>query len=270
MDAEETFLVALAALLGLIFGSFASAAAYRIPRKESFVSGRSRCPNCGATITAIENIPLFSYIFLRGRCRHCGQKISVKYPFIELGTAILFGLSAWRFGYNAETAIYCGFFWVLVVLTIIDIDHHLLPTRVVYPALLVGAVALIATAVARDQTDRIFDMGVGAAVFGGTFFVIFYAAPAGGFGFGDVRLALLLGTFIGYLGAPGLVLVAMFLSFLTGALIGITAKWWVERQSDAEGPLRKARIPFGPYMALGSAISIFWGQRILDGYLGLF
>lgn len=270
MAAEEPLLIALASILGLMFGSFASAAAYRIPRKESFVTGRSKCPNCGATITAIENIPVFSYIFLKGRCRHCRAKISIRYPLIELGAGVLFGLAAWKFGANAETVIYAAFFWVLVVLTIIDIEHHLLPTRVIYPALLVGAVALAVTALVRDDTDRIVDMALGAAVFGGIFFVIFYAAPAGGFGFGDVRLALLLGTFVGYLGAPGLVLVAMFMAFLTGALIGVALKWRDERSKQSEGPLRKAKIPFGPYMALGSVIAIFWGQRILDGYLGLF
>ena len=270
MGAEEALLVGLAVVLGLMFGSFASAAAYRIPRKESFVTGRSKCPNCGATIRALENIPLFSFIALRGRCRNCKTRISRRYPLIELGTGLLFGLAAWKFGFNAETAIYCGLFWVLVVLTIIDIEHQLLPTRVIYPTLLAGVVALSVTAVVRDQTDRIVDMGIGAAVFGGIFFVIFYAAPAGGFGFGDVRLGLLLGTFVGYLGAPGLVLLAMFMSFLTGALIGITLKWWESRGAEDEGPLRKAKVPFGPYMALGSVISIFWGQRILDAYLNLF
>ena len=270
MPAEEPILVAFAAILGLIFGSFATAAAYRIPRRESFLTGRSKCPNCGAMITAIENIPLFSYIALRGRCRHCKARISPRYPLIEAGTALLFGLTAWKFGANAETAIYCAFFWVLVVLTIIDIEHHLLPTRVIYPSLAVGVVALTVTAIVRDQTDRLPEMLIGAAVFGGIFFVIFYLAPAGGFGFGDVRFALLLGSFVGYIDAPGLVLVAMFLSFLTGALIGITLKWLAERSSESEGPLRKMKVPFGPYMALGSAISIFWGQRILDGYLNLF
>ena len=129
---------------------------------------------------------------------------------------------------------------------------------------------MIATALFRDQSDRIIDMAIGAAVFGGIFFIIFYAAPAGGFGFGDVRFALLLGTFVGYLGAPGLVLLAMFLSFLTGALIGVTLKWWAERGATSDQSLRKMKVPFGPYMALGSVISIFWGQRVLDAYLNLF
>lgn len=267
---EEALLIAIAVLLGLVFGSFATAAGYRIPRRESFVSGRSKCPNCGATITALENIPLFSYIALRGRCRHCKARISPRYPFIELGNGVLFGLVAWKFGFEVETVIYAAFFWVLVVLTIIDIEHQLLPTRVIYPALLVGGVALAVTALLRDDSARIVDMVIGAAIFGGIFFVIFFVAPQGGFGFGDVRLALLLGTFVGYLGAPGLVLLAMFLSFFTGAIIGITLKWWEQRGRDAEGPLRKAKVPFGPYMALGSVISIFWGQRLLDAYLDLF
>lgn len=270
MTAEEAILIAFAVILGLMFGSFATAAAYRIPRKESFVTGRSKCPNCDATITAIENIPLFSYLALRGRCRHCKARISPRYPLIEVGTGILFGLAAWKFGFEPETPIFFAFFWVLVVLTIIDIEHKLLPTRVIYPALLVGAIALIATALFRDQSDRIIDMAIGAAVFGGIFFIIFYAAPAGGFGFGDVRFALLLGTFVGYLGAPGLVLLAMFLSFLTGALIGVTLKWWAERGATSDQSLRKMKVPFGPYMALGSVLSIFWGQQMLDAYLNLF
>ena len=270
MEAEEALLIAFAVLLGLMFGSFATAAAYRIPRRESFVTGRSKCPNCGATIRALENIPLFSYIALRGRCRHCKARISPRYPLIELGTGALFGLTAWKFGFEVETIIYCAFFWVLVVLTIIDIEHQLLPTRVIYPSLLVGAIALSIAALVDDDADRILDMVIGAAVFGGIFFVIFYAAPAGGFGFGDVRFALLLGAFVGYIGAPGLVLLAMFLSFFTGALIGIALKWWERRGSEDDESFRKAKIPFGPYMALGSAIAIFWGQRILDAYLNLF
>lgn len=270
MEAEEALLIGFAVILGLMFGSFASAAAYRIPRKESFVSGRSKCPNCGSTIRALENIPLFSYLALHGRCRNCQEPISPRYPIIEVGTGVLFGLSAWKFGYEPETAIYCGFFWVLVVLTIIDIEHQLLPTRVVYPAFFAGAAALGATALVRDQGDRIIDMGIGAGIFAGIFFVIFYAAPSGGFGFGDVRFALLLGAFVGHLGAPGLVLLAMFLSFFTGALIGITLKWWEQRGAETDESFRKMKVPFGPYMALGSALSIFWGQRLLDAYLNLF
>jgi leader peptidase (prepilin peptidase) / N-methyltransferase len=270
MEAEEALLIGSAVILGLMFGSFATAAAYRIPRRESFVTGRSKCPNCGATITAPENIPLFSFIALRGRCRHCKTRISPRYPLIELGTGVLFGLAAWKFGLEPETPIYAAFFWVLVVLTIIDIEHHELPTRVIYPALCIGALALAASALVRDDGDRIIDMAIGAAIFGGVFFVIFYAAPAGGFGFGDVRFALLLGAFVGYLGAPGLVLLAMFLSFFTGALIGIALKGWERRGGESDESFRKAKIPFGPYMALGSVISIFWGTRLLDAYLNLF
>lgn len=270
MGAEEPYVIALGVILGLMFGSFATAAAYRIPRRESFVTGRSKCPNCGATITAIENIPLFSYIALGGKCRHCKVKISPRYPLIEAGTGLLFGLTAWKFGLEPETALYMGFFWTLVVLTIIDIEHHLLPTRVIYPALAVGAVGLAISALVDEDTDRILDMVIGAAIYGGIFFVIFYAAPQGGFGFGDVRLGLLLGTFVGYLGAPGLIFVAMFLAFLTGALIGITLKWLEGRGAETDGQLRKAKIPFGPYMALGAALTIFWGQKILDAYLDSF
>lgn len=243
----------------MIFGSFATAAAYRIPTRES-LGGRSKCPNCGHTITALENVPVFSYLFLRGKCRHCGARISSRYPLIELATAGLFALAAWKFGLSVRAVAFAAFFWVLVVLTVIDLEHQLLPTRVIYPSLVVGWGLLATDAIVHDDVSRLGDAAIGMAVFGGFFFTVAFAVPRG-MGMGDVRLALLLGTFVGYLGGMGLVLLAMFMSFLTGSVVGTIAAVITKGG-------RKMRIPFGPFLAAGTLIAIFWGRPILDAYLG--
>jgi leader peptidase (prepilin peptidase) / N-methyltransferase len=259
---EEVILIVFAAVLGLIFGSFATASAYRIPRHEPISKGRSKCPHCGATIRAVENIPLFSYLFLRGRCRHCGHRISPRYPLIELATGALFALAAWKFGLSVEAIVYAGFFWALVVLTVIDLEFKLLPNRVVYPAFVAGWVGLVVAALMDGETDRLLDAAIGAAIFGGFFFVVAFIVPHG-MGGGDVKLAFVLGTFLGYLGAPGLVLVGMFLSFLIGGVIGVVVML-------ATGGSRKMQVPFGPFLAVGSVAAIFVGQKLLDAYLGTF
>lgn len=245
--------------LGLIFGSFATVAGHRIPRRETVVSGRSKCPNCDRQIKAHENIPVLSWILLRGRCAGCKEPISVRYPLIELGTGILFALSAAKFGFTEEAFIYAAFFWVLVVLTVIDLDHKLLPDRVVYPAFVVGWIALTAAALVDSDPDRLVDAAIGSAIFGGFFFVVAFVYPAG-MGGGDIKLAFVLGTFIGYLGAPGLVLVGMFLSFLIGALGGMGVM-------VVSGKGRKSQVPFGPFLAAGTVVAIMWGQSLLDLYL---
>ena len=153
MHVPEGFLVVFSALLGLIFGSFATVVAYRVPRRESVVSGRSKCPNCGHTITAIENVPLFSYLFLRGRCRNCGVRISPRYPAIEVATAILFGLAAVKFDLSLELGAYAGLFWTLVVLTVIDLEERKLPDRITLPLFVVGLALLALAAVLDDRLD---------------------------------------------------------------------------------------------------------------------
>lgn len=203
---------------------------------------------------------MFSYVFQRGRCRHCGAPISIRYPLIEVATGILFALAFWKFGLSLRAVIFAAFFWVLVVLTVIDLEHKLLPTRIIYPALLTGWVLLVIDAFVRDDVDRLLDAAIGLAIFGGFFFAIAFAVPRG-MGMGDVRLSLLLGTFLGYLGGPGIVLLGMFMSFLTGGIIGVVAA------AITKGG-RKMKIPFGPFLAAGTLIAIFIGRPILDAYLG--
>ena len=253
--------IALAGALGLLFGSFATVAAHRIPRRQSIVSGRSRCPNCAHQIGAAENIPVLSYLIQRGRCKRCGAAISIRYPVIEVTTAVLFALTVWKFGASIEAVVFGTFFWVLVVLSAIDLEHRLLPNRVVYPALAAGWLGLVLLALLRETPERLIDAAVGALVFGGFFFVVAFLVPAG-MGGGDVKLAFVLGTFLGYLGGVGLVIVGMFLAFLLGSLIGVGLM--LVRKGG-----RKTMVPFGPFLALGTAISIFVGRFLLEGYLSL-
>jgi leader peptidase (prepilin peptidase) / N-methyltransferase len=262
LETSEGFLIAAAAILGLIFGSFATVVAHRLPRDESVVAGRSKCPNCGRTITAVENIPVISYVVLRGRCRGCGARISPRYPLIELGTAVLFALAAWKFGFTAEAFIFAGFFWALVVLTVIDFEHKLLPDRVVYPTFVIAWVSLIAIALVRDDLGHLVDAAIGAVAFGGFFFLVAFIYPAG-MGGGDIKLAFVLGTMLGFVEGIGVVLVGMFLSFLVGAVAGIGVM-------VATGKGRKSQVPFGPFLALGTILAIFWGRPLLDEYTSLF
>jgi leader peptidase (prepilin peptidase) / N-methyltransferase len=248
-----------AGVLGLIFGSFGTVAAYRIPQRESIVAGRSKCPHCGRTITAAENIPVISYLLQRGRCRGCGEPISVRYPLVELATAVLFGLAVWKFELSGEAVLFAAFFWVLVVLTVIDLEHRLLPDRINYPALAIAWAGLIVLALIESRTDLLMDAALGAIVFGGFLFLCAFIYPAG-MGGGDVKLGFLLGTFLGYQGGVGLVLTGMFLSFLIGALFGVGAML-VQRAG------RKTMVPFGPFLAIGTIVTILWGQGLLDWYL---
>ncbi len=226
------------------------------------MSGRSRCPACGHTITALENIPLFSYISLRGRCRHCGTNIPLRYPLIEVVTAGLFVLAVVLFGVTFEASIYAGFFWVLVVLTFIDIDHKLLPNRIVYPAFVGGWALLGVASLLTGRPSNLFDAAIGAAIFGGFLFLVAFAYPAG-MGGGDVKLAFVLGTFLGYAGGWTLALVGMFFSFVLGGLLALLL-------IVAFGKERGSQIPFGPYLALGTILAIAVGQQALDVYLGTF
>lgn len=267
----DTFILGAAFVLGLIFGSFATVASYRIPRRETIVSGRSKCPTCGHTIGALENIPVISWLTLRGRCRHCRDPISVRYPAIEVATGASFLFAAYKFVVSpSDTSIsgwitaatFAAFFWTLIVLTIIDLEHKLLPNRVVYPLFVVGWVGLVAAAATDGDPARLLDAAIGAAIFGGFFFVVAFIYPQG-MGLGDVKLGFVLGTFLGFIQGPGLVLVAMFLSFLLGGVVSVGVL-------VAQRGSRKTEIPFGPFLALGTVLALLLGQPLLDAYLGTF
>lgn len=196
---------------------------------------------------------------LRGRCRECEARISPRYPLMELATGILFAGAAAKFGYSPQTALFAGFFWVLVVLTAIDLELKLLPNRIVYPAFIAGWGGLVLVALIDGEPGRLVDAVLGALVFGGFFFSLAFVYPAG-MGGGDVKLAFVLGSFLGYLGGIGVTVVGMFLSFLLGGVIGGVAML-------ATGRGRKTQVPFGPFLAAGAVAAVFAGRVILDTYL---
>jgi leader peptidase (prepilin peptidase)/N-methyltransferase len=259
VGAHDALLTVFAGILGLIFGSFATAVAYRVPRRESIASGRSKCPNCGRQIGALENIPVLSWMLLRGRCKNCGERISARYPMIELATGALFALAAWKYGLTVTGAVFAGFFWALVVLTVIDLEHKLLPNRIVYPTFVAGWAGLAAAALVDSDVSRLRSPAIGMLIFGGFLFIVAFIYPAG-MGLGDVKLAFALGAFLGYAGGAGLVPVGMFLSFVLGGVIGLIAMR-VTKQG------RKMALPFGPFLALGTVIAIAVGEKLLDLYL---
>ena len=250
MEAVE---VALLALGGLLLGSFSSAVAHRIPIGESWVSGRSKCPDCGAQIAAYDNIPVVSWLILRGRCRSCGERISVRYPLAELGLAAAFVGCYFRFENDwALIALGCVFCLTLLIVTLTDLDHRIIPNQVLIASLIAG-VGLAVLADAGDLDERAIAAGVAFAV------LFLVALFSGGMGMGDVKLAGLMGIYLGRAVAP-----ALLVAFLVGALFGLAL---IAREGSSA---RKQKVPFGPFLALGGLVGLFAGDEIVDWYLDTF
>lgn len=251
-------LVPVAALVGLIVGSFLNVVSHRVPRKESVVRPASRCPACQTQIAPRDNIPVLSWLVLRGQCRGCAAPISARYPAVEVATSILFTLAAFRFGFTVELVAFALLFAVLVAVTAIDLEFRLIPKRIVWPTFAFGAVLLSIASLVQSEPRRLFDAGVGAVGAFVLLFLIHLISPRG-MGFGDVRLAMLLGLFLGWLG-PAHVALGLFGGFMAGGVTGIVAL--------AVGRSRKSALPFAPFLAFGTVVAVGWGEPILDWYLG--
>lgn len=244
-------------LLGLAVGSFLNVVIYRVPRKESVVRPRSRCPGCGTQLADRDNIPVLSWILLRGRCRTCGEPISARYPLVELGTAGLFVAAALRFGLDWVLPAYLVFFAALVAVTFIDLEHYIIPNRIVYPTLFVSVPLLVLAAAAQNEWSELLRAGEGAALAWGFLLVVHLIQPRG-MGFGDVRLAAVLGLFLGWLDLRH-VFLGLFLGFLFGSLSSITLIALRRRG-------RKDQIPFGPFLAAGAVVAVLFGSPIISWY----
>jgi leader peptidase (prepilin peptidase) / N-methyltransferase len=253
------WLVAGAALVGAFVGRLAATAADRIPAREPVFRGWNRCPACGEA-SLPPSIPVIGSVLHRGKCSSRAANLSLLPPVIELTAAVLFALTAWRFHWRVETFVYAAFFWALLLLSAIDLEHKLLPDRVVFPCLAVGAAGLVIAAFVGGYPRALVHAAIGAALFGGFLFLVAFVNPAG-MGGGDVKLAFLLGMFLGYLDGWGIVMVGMFLSFVLGGVIGLAVML-------LSGGGRKMQVPFGPFLALGTTIAIFLGHSILTAYLG--
>ena len=245
--------VALAAAVaapGLALGSFLNVVAARLPAGRSLVRPRSACASCASPIAWRDNVPLVSWALLRGRCRSCGEPISPVYPVVELVTAFLVVACVLDFGLGARAAIAAFFCAVLVVVSAIDVAHRIIPNRIVLPA---AAICLVAQT-ARDPSPEWALAALGAS----GFLLVAALAYPGGMGMGDVKLALLMGAVLGRT-VPVALMAGMLLALLPSVVL-------LARHGSKA---RKMGIPFGPFLALGSVVALFWGDAVLGWYLGI-
>jgi leader peptidase (prepilin peptidase)/N-methyltransferase len=277
-------------LLGLIIGSFLNVVIYRLPimlerewrsqATEVLAAGtqvslpagsadrftlstpRSACPNCKAPITALQNIPVISWLFLRGRCASCKTKISARYPLVELTTGILSAWAAWHFGFGIPVACALLVTWALIALTGIDIDHQLLPDNITLPLMWAGMLAAVAIGPIPGATMPVSpkDALIGAATGYISLWLVFHAfklvTGKEGMGYGDFKLFAALGAWLGWKVLPMIIV----LSAATGAVLGIL-------MIAAQGRDRRAPMPFGPYLAAAGWLAMMYGDSLLNGYL---
>ena len=243
-------------LLGLIIGSFSNVCIYRIPRNESLIRPGSHCPKCNQPIKFYDNIPLVSFIILKGKCRYCKEKISWQYPLVEFLTAVLYLLLFLRYGLQLVTFVYMFFCSALIIITFIDLKENIIPDVLSLPFLLLG---FLMSFFLKNLSPINSLLGILAG--GG---VLLLVAILGSFlfkkeamGGGDIKLAAMVGAFLGW----RLTLLSLFLSFFTGAIIGIVILIKNKGESDP--------IPFGPFIALGTIIALFFGNSIINWYLSL-
>jgi len=251
------FPIVIALVLGLAFGSFMTVAIYRVPAGESLVRPRSRCPSCGAPIRTTDNIPVISWLLLRGRCRACGVRISPVYPLTELACGGLFAAVSLVYEDPWRAILLAPFAGLMVALSVIDIRHRRIPNRLVYPAVVIAAAVIVAGDLAGGGLD-VLDAGIGLFAYGLALLII--ALISKGMGMGDVKLAGLIGLVLGSIGLD-LVAVAAGMGILLGGVGAIVAL--------LAGADRKSAIPYGPYLASGAVIAVFVGRQIADAYLNL-
>jgi len=260
------------ALLGASVGSFLNVCIDRLALRKSIVYPPSHCDNCQEKLSIGELVPVVSYLWLRGRCRHCGASIPRRVLWVELGSGVVFAFIAWRYGLSAELAVVAFYYCLFLVIFVIDLERQLILNIVVYPAAVV-ALVISAFLTQLDIAPGIvintymsgveFAPGVASAAAGGAIglvlFLLILFVSRGGMGWGDVKMAALMGLVLGY----PLIFVALFLAVVFGGLIAVLLLVFKMKG-------RKQGIPFGPFLALGAVITLLWGADILSWYLGLF
>jgi len=248
------YAAALAGAFGLIIGSFLNVVAYRLPRGESVMFPASHCPSCDTPIKPYDNVPVLSWLALRGRCRSCHTSISARYPIVEAVTAALLIAVVLAKGADSDAWLGLAFVILLVPVTLIDLDHRIIPNTL----MLIGTVVSVGILLLTDP-GALTEHLIAAAGAGGFLLIAALAYPAG-MGMGDVKLAAVMGLFLGRSVGPAM-LVALVAGSVVGALI-------IARKGAAEG--RKTAIPFGPYLAFGGIVGLFAGDAIVDWYVDTF
>jgi leader peptidase (prepilin peptidase)/N-methyltransferase len=252
-------LAGLCGLLGLLVGSYLNVVIYRVPRRESIVSPRSHCPGCATVLANRDNIPVISWLLLGGRCRTCGEPISRRYPSVELACGVLFAAAGLRFGLNWELPAFLVLEAGLLALACIDVEHYLLPKRIVYPLFgLVGALLLSAAAISGDWKRLVIALACAAG-----WFAVFFAInryDRRWLAFGDVRMSPVLGLSLGWLGVR-YVLLGFFAANLIGAVIALSL-------IAAKRIQRKTPLPYGVFLSVGTFVAIYAGPLIPQRMLG--
>jgi len=244
----------IAFLGGLMAGSFVTVVAHRVPRGESIVGPRSRCPACGVQIAAYDNVPVFSWLVLRGRARCCGATISPRYPLTELALGLLYAATVLMLWDDpGEVALGLVFVTVLMAVTLTDLERRIIPNKI----LIVGSVLAVAIVALADPAG-LPERAIAAVAAGGLLFAAALAYPRG-MGLGDVKLAATMGLFLGRNVGP-----AILVALLAGSLVGIAM---IAREGAAA---RKKAIPFGPFLALGGVVGLLAGDQTVSWYLGIF
>lgn len=247
--------IVIAAIFGLMIGSFLTVVVDRVPRGASIVAPGSTCATCNLRLTPIDLVPAFSWLALRGRCRRCRTGIGLEPLALELTTAGLFALLAWHFRFTWELGAFCVLAAGLLALSVIDLHTKRLPREITYVTSVIGGPLLIVAALVRDEPRRIATAALGAAI-ALVIMLAVYLASRGGMGDGDVRLSPLLGAYLGWLN-PGIAPVGLLFGFFAGAVVGV-----VLLAIGSAG--RTTALPFGPFLALGTVVAVFAGQPFVD------
>ena len=277
LQSSSTAFISSFVVLGMLIGSFLNVVIYRLPKmmerewhaQSSELNGlpaeilppynlvvpRSACPQCGHNIGALENIPVISYLFLRGKCKGCGTHISARYPLVELASGLLSGYAAWHFGYGLAALATLIFLWSLLALTCIDFDTHLLPDDITLPLLWVGLLFNLSHTF-TDLQSAVIGALAGYLTLWSVYWLFKLVTGKEGMGYGDFKLLAAIGAWLGWQVLPLVILS----SSLVGAVVGITLIVVARRG-------RNVPIPFGPYLAGGGLIALFWGQTLTQNYL---
>ncbi|MCB1912152.1 MAG: prepilin peptidase [Rhodocyclaceae bacterium] len=277
---EPVALTVATALLGLFVGSFLNVVIHRLPKmmelewqaqaaelrgeaitepavRFNLATPRSRCPHCGHQITAVENIPVVSFLVLRGRCRHCKAPIGVRYPIVEILTGVLSAFAAWRFGYSMALLGALGFLWAMVALTFIDLDTQLLPDNLTLPLLWLGLLFNL-PGTFTELSSAVVGAVAGYLTLWSVYWLFKLVTGKEGMGYGDFKLLAAIGAWLGWQMLP----LTILLSSAVGALVGISLIVFARHG-------RNVPIPFGPYLAAAGVLALFFGEDLTTRYLAL-